>query len=267
MIKKLSQLIISSAFVASSSLLNNAPGRTQSMPVCPASGTVANLIATGACRGTPSRYEISIYEMGLCTSDPLGSGSFNRATCTRTFASGAGKAADLAGGASVSLGSSGSGGSSRPTNGTYTHAYIVIANTFGLRASYALAGGGLAGTYGSSSTGSAVNGGTPTNFTETLTSFNPGGPCTPTAWENVGSGRLDAVVADTSLSTATTCASVSRIIGSFAPTTPITITPSTTGIQVTFSVTNNGMTVIDGAGGVVDSFASGPFSPTFTILN
>jgi len=243
--------------------------KAQTMPVCPASGTAANLSATGACRGTPDRYEITVYEMGLCTADPLSGGNYDSTTCTATFTSAGGTNANLAGGASVTLGSSSSGGGTRPADGSYGWAYIIIGNTFGLRGEYELVGGTLAGVYGSDSSGTAVKGGTPTDFTETLTNFDPSGACTPTAWENVGSGRLDAAITDSSLTTATSCTGVTRIVGSFAPSTPIVIDPATTGIQVTFSVTNNGMTLIDapGPGGVLASFDSGPFSPSFTILN
>ena len=113
--------------------------------------------------------------------------------------------------------------------------------------------------------------GTLDNFTETLNNFDPQVACTPSAWENVGGGRLDAVIADTTLVTASSCTGVSRIVGSFAPSSPIVIDSAATGLKVTFSVTDNGMTVMDDDGinktGVVTAFTSGPFSPTFTILN
>ena len=267
--KRIIKNIAGTAILAVSAFAISAPAiKAQTMPVCPASGTAADLSATGACRGTPDRYEITVYEMGLCTSDPLSSGNYDSTTCTATFTSTGGTNANLAGGSSITLGSSSSGGGVRPADGSYGWAYIIISNQFGLRGEYELtAGSGFPGVYGSDSTGNAVNGGTPTDFTETLTNFDPSGACTPTAWENVGTGRLDAAIADSSLTTATSCTGVTRIIGSFAPSTPIVIDPATTGIQVTFSVTNNGMTLVDGPGGSLASFESGPFSPSFTILN
>ena len=256
MLKLIRQLAVLSALTSYSFFTGTSSVKAQNS-VCPASGTVANLLATTACKGTPSRYEIIIYEMGLCTADPLGSGTFVRTTCSATFTGPT--TADLAGGASVSLGSSGS----RPADGSYSHAYIVIGNTFGLSGEYALSGG----TYRSDSTGNAILNGTLDNFTETLNNFDPQVACTPSAWENVGGGRLDAVIADTTLVTASSCTGVSRIVGSFAPSSPIVIDSAATGLKVTFSVTNNGMTVMDDGGGAVAAFASGPFSPTFTILN
>ena len=257
MLKLIRQLAVLSALTSYSFFTGTSSVKAQNS-VCPASGTVANLLATGACKGTPSRYEIIIYEMGLCTADPLGSRTFVRTTCSATFTS-SGTTTDLAGGASVSLGSSGS----RPADGSYSHAYIVIGNTFGLSGEYALSGG----TYRSDSTGNAILNGALTNFTETLNNFDTQVACTPSASDSVGGGRLDAVIADTTLVTASSCTGVSRIVGSFAPSSPIVIDSAATGLKVTFSVTNNGMTVMDGPRGVVDAFASGPFSPTFTILN
>jgi hypothetical protein len=261
MLKLIRQLAVLSALTSYSFFTGTSSVKAQSMPVCPASGTVANLLATTACRGTPNRYEIIIYEMGLCTADPLGSGTFVRTTCSATFTGPT--TADLAGGASVSLGSSGS----RPADGSYSHAYIVLGNTFGLSGEYELSAGSLAGTYRSDSNGTAVLNGALTNFTETLDNFDTGNPCSPIASDSVGGGTLTAVVADTTLVTASSCTGVSRIVASFAPSSSIVIDSAATGLKVTFSVTDNGMTVMDGANGVVTHFTSGPFSPTFTILN
>ena len=241
----------------------------QSLPICPPTGTVADLSSTaGPCRGTPDRYVVSIYEMGLCTTNPLSTGSFDPTSCHATFTS-SGTSVNLAGGATISLGGSGGSGGTRPPDGKYPSAYIIIGNTFGLRGGYKLVGGG-GGTvvYGSDSSGNAVAGGAATNFTETLTNFNPGGGCTPTAFENVGTGRLEALITDASLGAATSCSGVARIIGAFSPTTPIMIDPATTGLEVTFSVTNNGMTLVDGGapGFNLVEYQSGPFSPSFKIL-
>ena len=262
MLKLIRQLAVLSALTSYSFFTGTSSVKAQLMPVCPASGTVANLSATGSCRGTPNRYEITIYEMGLCTADPLASGTFVRTTCTATFTS-SGTTTDLAGGASVSLGSSGS----RPADGSYSHAYIVMGNTFGLSGEYELSAGSLAGTYRSNSIGTAVLNGPLTNFTETLNNFDPGNTCDPIVSDTVGGGTLTAAVADTTLVTASSCTGVSRIVASFAPSSSIVIDSAATGLKVTFSVTDNGMTVMEGANGEVDYFLSGPFSPTFTILN
>ena len=54
-----------------------------------------------------------------------------------------------------------------------------------------------------------------------------------------------------------------RLYGVFAPTNPITIIDETQGLEVTYSITYMGMTIIpDGSGGMF-IFSSGPFSPSF----
>ena len=262
MLKLIRQLAVLSALTSYSFFTGTSSVKAQNTPVCDPSGTVADLKVTTACKGTPSRYEIIIYEMGLCTADPLASGTFVRTTCTATFTS-SGTTTDLAGGASVSLGSSGS----RPADGSYSHAYIVMGNTFGLSGEYELSAGSLAGTYRSDSNGRAVLNGALTNFTETLDNFDHPNTCDPDASDTVGGGTLTAVVADTTLVTASSCTGVSRIVASFAPSSSIVIDSAATGLKVTFSVTDNGMTVIEDNNGKVVKFTSGPFSPTFTILN
>ena len=240
------------------------PAKAQS--ACAPSGSASSLPA-GGCKGTPDKYEIVIYEMGLCTADPLSSSGFDNSSCTATFESAGGTVADLSAGATVSLGSSGSG-SSRPADGTYTHAYIILANTFGLNITYTLG----ATTWVSTASAGAASSGTAADFTENLTTFgDPSGPCTPTANESVGGGTLKAIVTDSTLTQSGSCTGISRIVGSFQPTSPIEIDPTVTGLNVTFSVTNNGATIMgdqpDGSGTNVGGFGGGPFSPSFTLLN
>ena len=69
----------------------------------------------GSCYITPDVYKITVYEMGLCTSDPLatttvdGNGDVNtdyaidESTCSATFINESGVSIDLAGGASQAL--------------------------------------------------------------------------------------------------------------------------------------------------------------------
>ena len=88
------------------------------------------------CLGSPDRFEIAIYEMGLCTQNPI-SGTpkaFSKANCEVTMSTD-GSTADLAG-KTVTLPPA----LGRPTNATYTYAYIVILNEFGLKGSVSLNG-------------------------------------------------------------------------------------------------------------------------------
>jgi len=243
-------------------LIPISPGKSQTMSVCPASGSGVDLPTEDGCTTTPSRYEIVIYEMGLCTSNPTASSSFDRSTCTSTLISSGGVTTDLAPGSTVDLGSS---GGSLPEPGNYSYAYIVMANTFGLNVSYAASDGT---TYASNSSGQAIASGTPTNFTETLENFDGGGACEPTASASVTGGNLRAMLADGSLSRADSCTGVTRLVGTFEPSSPIAITSSTSGLNVSFTVTDNGATITTNSDSppIPTYFNSGPFSPFFTVI-
>ena len=58
------------------------------------------------------------------------------------------------------------------------------------------------------------------------------------------------------------CANSTRMYGVFAPTVPVVITDDTQGLEVTFTITNRGMTIIPNSN-VPAAFSSGPFSPSF----
>ena len=88
------------------------------------------------CSHTPDKYEIVIYEMGLCTgaSSPIGGGALDRTGCTATFTNAAGQTVDLAGSASITLDAA---NATAPDPATYTWGYMVMKNTFGLKGSLA----------------------------------------------------------------------------------------------------------------------------------
>ena len=57
---------------------------------------------------------------------------------------------------------------------------------------------------------------------------------------------------------------LNKNFGSFAPTNPIVISSETKGLQVTFTITDKGLSVIGGStAGKVGRFSSGPFPPAF----
>ena len=60
------------------------------------------------------------------------------------------------------------------------------------------------------------------------------------------------------------CGSSTHLYGSFTPSSPVVITDTTKGLEVDFSITNRGMTIIpDGSGGM-SGFGGGPFAPRFS---
>ncbi len=232
----------------------------------------------GMCYGTPSRYQISIYEMGLCTSNPItttdvANDTVDTSSCTTTT-SGT-WSGDLSGSASFDMDSG-----TRPDAGTYTHAYIFLSNEFGLKGDYALTdGASTTTTYYSngaasgstnvdSTTGSTY---TASNYTESLTTFGGDG-CEHAASDTFSTGSnpgvLTAVVTDDSKAVQTDCSSsgVSRIFGAFEPDTAFSVSDTVTGVEVTFTVTNKGMSVIGNGSGGVDQLGSGPFHAVFTFI-
>ena len=233
-----------------------------------------------SCYITPSTYKITVYEMGLCTSDPLAGTSINasdtvvtdntidESTCTATFQSSTGSIVNLAGGATQTL----SGINIRPPSGTYPHAYIKIKNTFGLKGSYQINDTTY---YSVASGGKSEDISANAEWDENLMDFSNGSTCSGSpqlagaeVFTTGVTGTMKAVVAQVSNDTYvgdSSCGSSTRLFGSFAPTNPVVITETTKGLQVTFSITNRGMTVIpDGSGGM-QGFGGGPFSPAFEV--
>ncbi len=221
------------------------------------------------CAGTPDRFELNIYEMGLCTSNPI-TGSpktFSKTNCVESMVKASGVKADLAG-ATVDLPSA----DSRPENNTYTYAYIIIKNTFGLKGSIKISdGSGGVHQYCSTSDGestSATTSCTPENHTEALTSFggeifSPDfGPA-----EMPSGGEVAALLSDTSLVRASTEAGVERLIAVFATNagSPVVINDSVSGLEVELQVTDGGYGIqFDSNTGEVYDFGSMPFKPVFT---
>tara|TARA_B100000900_G_scaffold104830_1_gene87018 strand:- start:165 stop:1016 length:852 start_codon:yes stop_codon:yes gene_type:complete len=233
-----------------------------------------------SCYITPSTYKIRVYEMGLCTSDPLEGTSIvndnvvtdntiSESSCTATFQSSSGTLVDLGGNATQTL----TGTNFRPPIGTYPHAYIKIKNTFGLKGTYQINNN----TFYTSNDGSPVAEALHSEFDEDLMDFSNGKTCSGSpelagaevfttgvtgtmkaVLAQVSSGNLGTYTADSS------CGSSTHLFGSFQPTSPVIISNQTNGMEVNFSITGRGMTVFpDGSGGM-SGFGGGPFSPSFS---
>ena len=220
------------------------------------------------CAGTPDRFELDIYEMGLCTSNPI-TGSpkaFSKTNCVESMSTSSGITADLAG-TTVDLPSA----DTRPANNTYKYAYIIIKNTFGLKGSLKISdGSGGIIQYCSTSDGSSTSAATsctPVNHTETLTSFdNTFSPDFGPA-EMPSGGEVSAILTDISLVRASSEAGVERLIAVFATNagTPVVINDSVSGLEVELQVTDGGYGIqFDSNSGEVVDFGSMPFKPVFT---
>ena len=114
------------------------------------------------CEFAPDGYEVTIYKFGMCTqapTAPTGAAAMDTTNCITIFESDAGTAFNLAVGVELDL-----AGEEKPANGTYTHAYVIMANTFGITHSQRFGGAttmeGVAGGNGavciSSANGAAI---------------------------------------------------------------------------------------------------------------
>tara|TARA_B100000886_G_C20396316_1_gene480532 strand:+ start:384 stop:1283 length:900 start_codon:yes stop_codon:yes gene_type:complete len=234
------------------------------------------------CTETPERFVITIHELGLCTSQPIQTGTprtFSRDNCVVTMTS-TGTTADLAN-SIVSLPEM----NGRPASNTYSHAYIILTNTFGLRGSVTIkndAGGDVKycsmtnkDESGSNSSGATTIGNfcTAENHTELLNNFEDEGsfsayfPLDSEDGVMDGGGKVSALLtgADTNLTTATQESEAKRLIGVFETNSgsPVEITNATNGLEMQLTVTDIGYGITFTNGEPV-FFGSMPFKPIFT---
>ena len=224
------------------------------------------------CSDTPERFEITIHELGLCTAQPIQTGSprtFSKNDCVVTMTS-SGVTADLAH-STVELPSM----TGMPSSNTYSHAYIIITNTFGLRGSVSILNGSgdevkyCSETNGDSTSGTTAASGfcTAQDHTETLDDFGDGSFSAYFApAEMDGGGKVAALLTDddANLTTATNPTEVERLIGVFETNsgTPVVINDSTNGLEMQLTVTDIGYG-IQFVNGEPFDFGSMPFKPIF----
>jgi len=275
--------------IAASSLgvgfLTPPPPANAQMAACPDPSTITSLVGAeatsfqnatgGSCSGTPDEYGVTVYKMGLCVNDPTpaAGSAADYSTCSLSFEDTSGSSASFAAGGSVALPAS---LATRPDDGTYGYAMILISTTFDIKATY----GPLAGnTYYSTpssvgSTGTPDTAG-PASVNPVLTnSFNPSVSCDSQDTVSGSSGPMTGTLLNSSEeripdSTAvTSCAGATYILGVVNLTSPVTIDETVTALDATFTVTNNGTTVAlnntTPPTGVI--FDSGPFDVILSVV-
>ena len=293
--KNINSILIGFGLLGFASFANNAKANEFSPPKCidaigakvdgkytKTAAQIGNSVSF--CTETPERFVITIHELGLCTSQPItvagNSKTFSKDNCVTTMTSD-GIAADLASGL-VALPSM----DGRPESNTYTHAYIIITNTFGLRGSVTLKNNAGADVkycsmtdedeLGSNSTGPTTGGSlcTPENHTEILDTFgstDENGVHTFDAYfpdeAMDGGGKVSALLTkgDANLTTAQNEGEVQRLIGVFETNSgsPVVINDATNGLEMELTVTDIGYGIAFGGGEPI-YFGSMPFKPIFS---
>jgi len=274
-ITAITSAIAFTGLVSSFSITANAAPANSSSSDGVACSTTGDMIQTGDnCRATPSTYQISIYELGVCTEHPYGTNrlnpTFNTAACKIVYTDASPAVVDIVDtiGGSLKLG----GTSTMPPNGVYKYPYMVMNNSFITAGSFTDSNGI---TYSSKSDGSLNNDGTTAAArTETLDNF--GGPNCFSGYidASVSAGTMDGFIADNDLArsdvseaTSQKCDKRTRLVGVMNLTTPFTITSDTKVFQFNFILTNYGVQFIDTNSGpaIPEEFSSAPFSGSFTV--
>ena len=292
--------IIFAGFLSLNSVFSIQSNKVQAfeMPKCPTSGTktYSQLLALGGlgansfeCLGTPEKYEITIYEMGLCSTDnhPItgvsGEKIWDKTNCVATMISDInGTKVDLAPGSSGSKIAALPTAPNRPANGTYEFAYILISSAFNLKGSYALANGttyyskqgndefGPFGAADKSISAAQEHGEEVDNIGMEEGPWTVANGAEMSSAFQMGGGKMSAILlnncnhvtnsCNTTSAKASSQTNVSKLLAIFEPTSPIDISDATSGVEVKLEVKQGGY-LIGGNETDIEFFGSAPFRP------
>ena len=254
------------------------------------------------CEVAPDVYQIELYDVGFCTSAPTApttEAGFEASAenCVSLFANSSGETLDLAVGVSLNMSSD-----INIPNGTYTHGYVVMKNSFGIKATKTFTDANLIRTTNNSSSGNIcwsasdpVQGssyystdhdssdfassysfvecgatpGTAEIITDNLDAFEVNeGVGTYTASANVTGGEITAYLTQSTngLRLVNAVKTADRIVAFLAWTSPVTISDQTSSIDLQFNVSGGSSLQVwsPAPGYTIDlgAFSSGPFSAT-----
>ena len=264
----------------------------QSEAACSITSDVVKKATTGAddsinegCDSKPDLYEIVIYKLYLCTSiptEPTTSSTVDLTPCSQVFNSDSGATASVTQGTDIVL----DGTYIRPPNGTYTHGYAYMDNTFGITWSGELsasmtgmtggtgvycatkAGSGTHAKAASSHTNSSVCGSSPITagkFVETLAQF--GSPTDAFLSKgtalNINGTTADifGYLVDSNEHRAANTGEVVKLEGLVTFADPVVVTADTTSLSMTFNV-GEGMHLSEQSSKL--QIGSGPFQAIMT---
>ena len=248
--------------------------------------------AIGDCAFAPDEYRVKIYKLALCTTAPTRpttTDTYDVSSCVDVINSPDGQDVNLAAGSEMTLSDV-----TRPANGSYSYGYILMANTFGIKAKKEFTNtmhtynAGPSGTYcwtrdatdfsseaenwdpdGTTLVECGGAGGTAGTYTETLDNFytndyqEDGIPVTG------GTISADLITNSNGL-VVTAPQTADRLFGVQTFTTPVVVTSNSSVFTVSFGV-NQASSMWMTSGGVpaneyqVYAIGSGPFS-TFMSL-
>ena len=246
------------------------------------------------CSFAPDEYTVKIYKLALCTSSPTrptALATYDVSSCVDVINSPDGQDVNLAAGSEMTLSDV-----TRPANGSYSYGYILMANTFGIKAKKQFTNtmhtydSGASGNYcwtkdatadssdsdnlGWVSPATLVEcggaGGTAGTYTETLDQFGPSEytvEATP-----VTGGTLSAdLITDAAGLLVTASKTANRLFGVQTFTTPVVVTSDSTVFTVSFGVNQASSMwyyedTSEGANQYqVYAIGSGPFSTFMTV--
>ena len=236
-------------------------------PDCPDEGSAAASSAMSEdCHGTPTVMEVPFYELGFCTSDPLVNYSFSRDNCSKAWSSSTAQTVDLA---SFNYTGLTSGLTYKVPNQTYTHAYVVVGTTWGIKGKAYFNGK----TYYSDSSGNFTDNEANYSKYDNRSTYMNGTESGDNCYDYANTtdyGPIKAVFTDlnlTSASDTSSCNSSQRLVGSIDLDTDLVMTDSVKSYNLTWIVRKMGL-YVDWEGGTEPSqVTTGPFVPNFELGN
>jgi len=250
------------------------------------SGVVAEDDIDNACDTVPDIYEIVIYKLYLCTSAPTEATTSSTVVltpCSQIFNSANGATASVTQGSDINL----DGTYTRPPNGTYTHGYAYMDNTFGITWSgeieasmtgmtggtgvfcASVAGSGThkkGSTHNNSSVCSSTDNLTAGKFVETMEHFGDPSNNFLSKGEqsniNGSTASIIGLLVDTNEHRAVNSGEVVKLEGLVTFANPVVVTTETTSLSMKFNV-GEGMHFNDGGSNKLQ-IGSGPFQAIMT---
>lgn len=234
---------------------------------CPASDSVTTMNGqANPCFTTPEKLEVTFFEIGFCSSDPLSSGTFDDSNCSKTWDNTSGYKTDIGKKTFEDM----VGNVYKVPNATYSHAYAIMNNTWKYKAKYKLRDGDTYYTYsfGSLTTNESQYSDWDDSI-ENLVGEETTGHCYDYSM-STDNGDVTAVLADSNGITAfdmSSCNASTRVIGSVALNSPLTMDDAVKGYKLEWQVSNLGIGLSYWSGdNLPDGFKGGPFTPKFTLI-